>query len=765
MARGEMRMSEEHTNHPLVKADAVERRLYQEVIVGTGVAHNSLVVLPTGLGKTIIAALIAAHRLHKYPNSKCVFLAPTRPLVLQHYRTFGKMLDVPESELVTFTGSIKPLKRIELWKEGKITFMTPQILENDLIVGRYPIEDVSLIIFDEAHRAIGNYPYTFIAEEYLKRAKNPRILGLTASPGSSKTKIKEVCKNLFIENVEVRTEKDSDVAPYVVPIKLDWELIDLPPELSTIKKELEELLRERLKLLKGHGFVKSYDVKKVSRKDLIGLRARIQKELDEYDSPPSSHFSAISATVAAIRLTYALELLETQGLTALDKYLKKMERESRRPGASKAIKTILENPIMSDIRIRLQSLILQGIEHPKISAISGLVSEWISKRPDSRIIVFTQFRESARILTETLSKLDNVKVVRFVGQASRMGDKGISQKEQTRILQEFRSGKTNVLVATSVAEEGLDISECDLVVFYDCVPSSIRAIQRRGRTGRRMLGHVCVLITRGTRDEAYYWSAFHKERRMHGILRGMKKRPRELSKERGEQRPLERFIRDDITETGLSIVTDYREMNSPVVKELARLRIKVEPAQLVVADYIVSEDVAIERKTTEDFLQSLVDQRLFRQLKDLIQEYGSPLLIIEGEKLYGLRAISPNAIRGALASIAVDFRMPILWTKTPVETARLLSIIARREQIERDKEISIKGEKAPLTISEQQEYLLSRLPGINRKLAERLLVHFGSPEHVFAATVDELQEVHGIGKKTAEKIRQILTSEYADKKS
>ncbi|MFX1486504.1 MAG: DEAD/DEAH box helicase, partial [Promethearchaeota archaeon] len=272
-------MSSEQTDHPLVKADAVERRLYQEVIVGTGVAHNSLVVLPTGLGKTIIAALIAAHRLHKYSNSKCVFLAPTRPLVLQHRRTFRKMLDVPESELVAFTGSIKPLKRIQLWKESRIIFMTPQILENDLIVGRYPIEDVSLVVFDEAHRAVGSYPYTFIAEQYLKRAKNPRILGLTASPGSSKTKIKEVCENLFIENVEVRTEKDSDVAPYLVPIKLDWKLIDLPPELSTIKKELEELLRERLKLLKSYGFVKSYDVKKVSRKDLIGLRAKIQKEL------------------------------------------------------------------------------------------------------------------------------------------------------------------------------------------------------------------------------------------------------------------------------------------------------------------------------------------------------------------------------------------------------------------------------------------------------------------------------------------------------
>ncbi|MFX0068226.1 MAG: DEAD/DEAH box helicase [Promethearchaeota archaeon] len=758
-------MDEGYADHPLVNADAVERRLYQEVIVGTGVAHNSLVVLPTGLGKTIIAALIAAHRLHKYTKSKCVFLAPTRPLVLQHHRTFSKILDVPENELVAFTGSIKPLKRIELWKEGRVIFMTPQILENDLIVGRYPIEDVSLIVFDEAHRAIGNYPYPFIAEQYVKHAKNPRILGLTASPGSSETKIKEVCRNLFIENVEVRTEKDSDVAPYVVPIKLDWEIVDLPHEFSIIKKELEELLRERLKLLKDQGFIKSYDVKKVSRKDLIGLRARIQEELDEHDNPPSSHFLAISATVAAIRLSYALELLETQGLTALDKYIKKMEQESKRPGAPKAIRTILENPIMSEIRIRLWDLIQQGIEHPKISSISELVSEWVAKKPDSRIIIFTQFRESARVLKEKLSKLDNLEVVRFVGQASRMNDKGISQKDQTKILQKFRSGEINVLVATSVAEEGLDISECDLVVFYDCVPSSIRAIQRRGRTGRRMLGHVCILITRGTRDEAYYWSAFHKERKMHGLLRGMKKTSRELSRERGEQPPLERFIRDGMTETRLNIVADHREMNSPVVKELVRLGIGIRTAQLAVADYVISEDVVVERKTTEDFLQSLVDQRLFQQLKDMLREYEGALLIIEGEKLYGLRAISPNAIRGALASIAVDFRIPILWAKTPTETARLLLAIAQREQIEKDREISIKGEKAPLTISEQQEYLLSRLPGINRKLATRLLVYFGSPEGIFSASIEELQEVHGIGKKIAEKIHQILTSKYTEESS
>jgi len=361
--------------------------------------------------------------------------------------------------------------------------------------------------------------------------------------------------------------------------------------------------------------------------------------------------------------------------------------------------------------------------------------------------------------------LDNLEVVRFVGQASRTNDKGISQKNQTKILQKFRSGEINVLVATSVAEEGLDISECDLVVFYDCVPSSIRAIQRRGRTGRRVLGHVCILITRGTRDEAYYWSAFHKERKMHGLLRGMKKTSRELSREKGEQPPLERFIRDDTTETRLNIVTDHREMKSPVVKELARLRVGIKTAQLAVADYVISEDVAVERKTTEDFLQSLVDQRLFQQLKDMVREYRGALLIIEGEKLYGLRAINPNAIRGALASIAVDFRIPILWAKTPTETARLLLAIAQREQIEKDREISIKGEKAPLTISEQQEYLLSRLPGINRKLATRLLVHFGSPEQVFSASIEELQEVHGIGKKIAERIHQILTSKYTEESS
>jgi len=743
-----------YVDHPLIKRDSVEQRLYQETIVASAVNANTLIVLPTGLGKTVIAALVAAYRLHKYPNSKCVFLAPTRPLTMQHFETFKNVLNIPEDQFKTFTGKNRPEERVKEWHDGKVFFMTPQVLENDLIASRYTLENVCLIIFDEAHRAVGNYPYTFIAERYLVQSNFPLILGLTASPGSTKEKIEEICKNLHIENIELKTEKSPDVAPYIVPIKLRYELIKLPPEIEDIKKTLEKLINNNLKLLKEYGVIPKLEYKRVSKKQLLDLQSEIRVAIDESPTPNPTLLQASSLAALVLRLAHGLELLETQGLNSLDKYFDKIEKEATHPGAAQALKLLIASPEVKWIRRRVRELIATGINHPKLNAVKKIIVDWLKSHPESRIIVFTQYRDSAKVIVNSLVN-SGIKAARFVGQADKIDDEGLNQKEQYMLLKQFSSGLLNVLVATSVAEEGLDIAECDLVIFYDCVPSAVRYIQRRGRTGRRKPGTVILLITKNTRDEGYYWAAYHREKEMKRMLTNLSVRA--LGKSTAANQPrLEKYLEAD----NLTIIVDHRESSSQVIKELINLNIKVKFDHLELADYIISDKVAVERKTSEDFLQSIIDQRLFMQLKQLKNAYETPILLIEGASLYGLRNMNPNAIRGALASVVLDYKIPILWSHSPQETARLLKSLLLREQKEKMRPLSVRPGKAPTTLKDMQEYVVSGLPGVDTALSKRLLNYFKTPESVFTATVDELKKVRGIGDKLANKIREVLSSEY-----
>ncbi|MFW9872595.1 MAG: DEAD/DEAH box helicase, partial [Candidatus Thorarchaeota archaeon] len=212
----------DYISHPLIKPNLITRRDYQENIFINCLNHNCLVVIPTGLGKTVIALMLAVHRLTEKPNSRVVFLAPTKPLVEQHYKSFTKLTLLPPESLQLLTGAIAPEKRDTIWSNAKIAFMTPQVLQNDLISGLYSIKDVSLMIFDECHRAIGDYAYCFIAKKYMEDKGLHQILGLTASPGSTQEKINEIKENLFIDHVEIRTDKDIDVRHFVQKVDNQW---------------------------------------------------------------------------------------------------------------------------------------------------------------------------------------------------------------------------------------------------------------------------------------------------------------------------------------------------------------------------------------------------------------------------------------------------------------------------------------------------------------------------------------------------------------
>jgi ERCC4-related helicase len=501
-------------SHPRIRPGVLENRLYQGTIAESAIARNTLVVLPTGLGKTAIALRVIAEYLLRYPQQSVLLLAPTRPLVVQHARSVSSTLFGPDP--VVLTGTVSPEKRAALLHPPQVVVATPQVIGNDLARGELTLDPYSLIVFDEAHRAVGDYPYVTIGRVNQAGPK-ARVLAMTASPGARKSKIEEVWANLGIEHFEYRTVLDVDVRPYLHGVGVETVTVTVPADVRYLAVLLRAAIQRQGEILARQNLLPTGEV---SRRDLLMLRDRLQRELGAArargEPPMAGVWGAVTAQSAAMKGLHALELIESQGVDALRDFFLKQEKGkgSRRTPSQKAF---LDDPDV--VRVQ-EALRTTTVEHPKIAKTIEIVATELRKAPDSRALVFAQYRETARLLVEQLRSLQDpaVRAARFVGQASHATDEGLSQKEQIALLDRFRSGELNCLVATSVAEEGLDIPSTDLVVFYEPVPSMIRTIQRRGRTGRARAGRVIVLVAEGTRDVGLERSAKSKERRMHDVL-------------------------------------------------------------------------------------------------------------------------------------------------------------------------------------------------------------------------------------------------------
>lgn len=739
-------------------------RLYQETILSTAVNHNTLVVLPTGMGKTAVSMMLAVQRFKQYPDSKVLILAPTRPLVDQHIETFKKHLDIKEEDMAVFTGFVKPEKRAELWKTTKVIFSTPQGLENDIITGRVGLDDVSLIVFDEAHRAVGDYAYVFVAKQYYNKAHFPRILALTASPGSDMDKIMEVINNLFIEEVEIRTDQDPDVKPYIQEVNIEWIKVDLPPPFEHVQKYLKDFLKDRMTKLKDWGVLQRKYLDLVNKKDLLSLQAQLRGQAIAAGKD-FVLWNSISVLAEIMKIQHGLELLETQGIIALHSYLVKLQKEGN-DSKTKAVKNIVKDINFKSALIKTEQMFSHGFQHPKLIELQKLVEREIvqTKQDESdsspsksnkeiKIIIFNQYRDNAKNIVDELNKIQGISASLFVGQQKK-GESGLSQKQQKQMLDKFRNNEFNVLVATSVGEEGLDIPKVDLVIFYEPIPSAIRHIQRRGRTGRQEKGRVIILMTKNTRDEGYRWSAHHKEKRMYRNLMTLKNK---LSLKNQTQKALHSFAKQ---EEHIKIIVDHREKGSHVIKELIDMGINLDLEHLNAADFILSSRTGVEYKTAEDFANSIVDGRLLEQIKALKNNFERPLVIIEEfDKIYSSRNIHPNAINGMFATIAVSYGIPVLFSHNAKNTAQLLKIIAKREQEETSNDFSMHARK-PLALKEQQEYFISSLPNIGPSLAKELLKNFKTVKNVVNAEEDQLKEVKKLGDKKAKKLDHVFNKEY-----
>ena len=816
-----------YIKHPLIRPNSAEARIYQQVLAADVLKNgNTMIVAPTALGKTIIAILVAADRLQKFKGSKVLVLAPSKPLTIQHEENFKHFLNVTCSSI---TGAVKTSDREKRWNESQVICATPQTVESDLLNERYSLEDVSLVVFDECHHAVGSYSYVYLASRYVKECQNHLILGLTASPGHDKNKIKEVSENLFIQDITIKTEEDPDVKPYFNPINIDWIKVEMGPQLEKIRDLVNKSLKVRLKGLKDLGIINTVSVNK---RDILKARSKVQRRIGQSVNPPKECFQAISILSAVINLQHALGLLETQGVAPFNDYVGRLRKKTTR-----AAKNILLDPNFSKAVYLAKEAEEYGLEHPKMKKLIELLKLELGMDGQTRlkslrdekenedspkIIVFTQFRDTLDMIHERCEK-EGIKSVRFYGQGTSDGKKGLTQKEQKNIIKSFKTGNYDVLISTSVAEEGIDIPAVDLVILYEPVPSEIRMIQRRGRTGRKSSGRMKVLITKNTIDEGYYWTSVRRESRMKTQLAtqeaieelklnaaekieternvkvlGKKEKvivedpissdiedsldeetidedieeidleneneiKLEEIKEKEEEKSLEDSIYEELAKNPqnqeLVVYVDSREGNSKVIRALDTIGVKVKVNTMSVADYQVSEEVAIERKTAKDFVDSIVDKRLFKQARMMMEEFKKPIMILEGDDFYS-GFINPNAIRGAMTSIALDYGISIIPTRTAEDTAAMLKRIAIREQKGEKRSIQIRTERKPQNLWEQQLFIIESLPNIGPVHAKRLLEHFGSVKAVLEADEKKLQEVEGIGKKTAKNIREVVEGKY-----
>jgi len=521
-----------HLEHPLIWPRTVEFRLYQKSIADVASERNTLVILPTALGKTVISAMVTANLLYNYRDVKVLVMAPTRPLVLQHRNSFLRLLKLRERDTALLTGETYPEYRKIVWEgEARVVFSTPQVVRNDLLEHRVSLEKYGLLVFDECHRAVKEYAYTDIAQFYVSQAVYPRILGMTASPGSDLSRVLEVCRNLYVERVEYRGEEDPDVKPYIQPIEIEWKRVNLPAEYLDIRSQLRALLDKRVNWLCYRGVIKR-KLEYVTRKSLIEAGNELRFMLEEsIEEERGQILTAIINQSLALTLFHMLELLETQGLHTLKAFLEKVKLEK----AEKRSYAIL----VSDPEYRKLTASVENIftEHPKAQLLKQIVKEQVSKKPSSRMLAFTQYRDTASHLVEELNTIPLVKADRFVGQASKLLDKGLTQDEQAERIRMLEEGELNVLVATSIAEEGLDIPAVDHVIFYEPIPSEIRYIQRRGRTGRKAPGNVTILAANESLDMIYLYASQRRKEKMKTIAENINLKLQPVIRKRSKPAP------------------------------------------------------------------------------------------------------------------------------------------------------------------------------------------------------------------------------------
>lgn len=489
----------------MLRADRIQEREYQVKLAEEASHANSLLVLPTGLGKTVVACYVIAARLSD-SDGRALILAPSRPLADQHRATFGKFLDAGPVALLT--GNETPRRRAGIWNSRRIISATPQTAVNDANAGIVP-HDLAVVVFDEAHRAVGDYAYVPFAAWLRRHCPDALVLGLTASPGHEIEHIEEVCRNLGIRQVLIRTREDPDVAPYVEKVEVDWIEVQPSEVITKTTDLLTKFLDERLNALRKYGFLRDRKNTQVRMADLQSVAGQIFARRKGGDRKPYLFQASRQLSLARMGM-HAANTVQREGVDPFRKFVTPKGKEGR---------TKLDASFVNDAHVARAIKLAakwKGLSHPKLEPLAALLRE--NALPGRKVIVFAELRDTVDYLVE-LARKEGLAAERFTGQGTREGRKGMTQKEQRAVLERFAAAQFPVMVGTSIAEEGLDIPQVDLVVFFEPVASDIRLIQRSGRTGRDAPGRVVILSTNRSLDERYLWSGLKREKRMKRLVR------------------------------------------------------------------------------------------------------------------------------------------------------------------------------------------------------------------------------------------------------
>ena len=798
--------------HPMLVEGAVEARAYQVMAFLDAMSDSTLLVLPTGYGKTAVQWLMMADVLHR--GGSVLLIAPTNGLVDQQRRMAEEMLALPSSQMVVLTGRVPPLKRAEAWVESRLRFATPEVIRNDSVASRIDLSGLDLLILDEAHHATGRHAMAQVGDLLRSDGRaRPSVLGVTASPGSTLEGVQEVMRRLHLDRLHVRHRDDAMLIPYAVELAIDDIRLDLPPELLSIVDPIVQLEHSEADRLAREGFLIASGG--VTNARLEEARRRISGAIQRQDR---RGYDAMRRLTDLRRIHRVVDLLRTQNLTSTRAYLQRAASEE-----GKRTQRFLGFQAIQDLRRTLRHT---EELHPKPGEVCRLVGEALAVDPEGRVLVFAEFRDSVMVLERMLSTVEGARPARFVGQSDGAdGIPGMAPKQQLARLEEFRNGTHNVLICTSVGEEGLDVPSATTVILYEPVASAIRMIQRRGRTARRRDGAVKVLIAAGTRDEHVRRASQRREARMVRILnevriqlrlpmvinRDVRDHDRFRVRHGRESQTLEAFVQMERgrllptirepepspppgppqlrpsqirspLQMGLeawmvndehvgnrrhgSLLLDHRELSSTVAVHLRQLGVPLEVGTLTTGDYLIGDDILIERKTGKDLAASIRDGRMLAQMRRLAGSNHTALLLLEDPEDLGGSAMRREAIDGLIITLALEFGIPVLPTRDAVGSARLLSRIAGREAarmasmltpFRRDGRHPVKearsltsgrwpgsDEGARMEHRSITQRALMAIPTIGERLALRLTDAFGSIGAVLAAEEHELAEVEGM---------------------
>jgi len=559
-----MHASIQHVN---LLSDAIEARAYQLDAVNESLAGSMLLVLPTAAGKTAVAWMLIAEKLIEKVG-KILLIAPTVALVNQHLKGINKILALKEIEPISITGQNMANKRSAMWISSRIVIATPQVVRNDIINGILSIEEYSLVIFDEAHHCTGEHAMAQVGRLYNSKSQNPLILGMTASPGSNISQVEEICKNLNLERIHLRTPDDPMISEYLSNLEVQEIKVNVPEEIMVLTNPLilwQKGIVDRERRLGI--YIMPGEI------NHIGLSNAMDRAKKAINKGKKSAYSSISQIGIAMRLHHLINHMLCQGTAASREFLNRLENEND----NKSVRNFMRD-------IRIQKLLVEIKKkneiHSKVGAVRRLVRERLRRNLDSKIIIFASFRDTITVLDEAMGDLKDARAIKFIGQSNRSSGEGLKPQEQIKRLEEFRNGSANILISTSVGEEGLDIPTADLVIFYEPVSSETRTIQRRGRTGRQREGEIIVLIAEGTRDENARSAALKREKNMHKVVQRVK-RKLSLSNHIGENKLNNFKVKkyDEIIDAS-EFIRKEKDSHAPTVVKFDESRVNIEREEI-----------------------------------------------------------------------------------------------------------------------------------------------------------------------------------------